>query len=104
MKKIIKYEVNATSPRLSDEEIDPLEVDDNDSVSQLESIEGWVPWDADDLITIQKIIENKLPHKERMVLEAFLAGQKFRDVHVSEKFWRYHFSKAIEMIQKELGI
>jgi len=104
MKKIITYEVNATAPRLSDEEVDPLEADDNDGASQIESSEGWVPWDADDLITIQEIINKKLPAKERSVIEAFLAGQKFRDIHVSEKFWRYHFARAIEMIQRELGL
>lgn len=104
MKKIITYELNATAPRLSDEEVDPLEADDNDGVSQIESAEGWVPWDADDLITIQRLIDKTLPAKERMVIEAFLAGQKFKDIHVSEKFWRYHFARAIEIIQKELGL
>jgi hypothetical protein len=52
---------------------------------------------------IKKII-NKLPEKQRVVIEAFLAGQNNKDIRVSEKFFRYHLAKAIYIIKQELNI
>ena len=101
--KIIKYKLNCANPRLSDEEIDPLEQDDLDGVSG-NQIEGWVPWDMDDLIDIQRIIEERMPKEQKLVIESFLLGMNFKDIQVSEKFWRYHYQKAIEFIQKELKL
>jgi hypothetical protein len=41
MKKITIHKVNAATPRLSDEELDPLEQDDNEGVTA-EMIEGYL--------------------------------------------------------------
>jgi hypothetical protein len=94
--------INCSRPRLSDEEMDPIEQDDSESVSQ-HSSEGWVPWDLDDLIDIRRIIDERMPMKQKQVIEAFLVGRTYTDVDMTEKYWRYHYEKAVEFIQKELG-
>jgi hypothetical protein len=94
--------INCSRPRLSDEEMDPIEQDDSESVSQ-QSSEGWVPWDLDDLIDIRRIIDERMPMKQKQVIEAFLVGRTYTDVDMTEKYWRYHYEKAVEFIQKELG-
>lgn len=94
--------INCSKPRLSDEEMDPIEQDDLESVTQ-QSSEGWVPWDLDDLIDIRRIIDERMPSKQREVIEAFLVGKIYTDVDMTEKYWRYHYEKAVEFIQKELG-
>ena len=43
----IKHKVNAVTPRLSDEDPDPLEQDETDN-SNTQQLDGWLPWDADD--------------------------------------------------------
>jgi hypothetical protein len=55
------------------------------------------------MIDIRRIIA-KLDPKQQFVLEAFLDGLSYNDVSVSEKYWRYHFANAIEIIKKELGV
>lgn len=92
--------VNCSKPRLSDEEMDPIEQDD-DGISHHAS-EGWVPWDQDDLLDIRRIIEERLPIKQKQVIKAFLEGRNFEDMGITEKHWRWHYEKAIEFIQKEL--
>ncbi len=104
MKTIIKYEINCSAPRLSDEEVDPLEADDIDGLSSNKNTEGWLPWSYDDLIDVRRIIEERMQEKQRIVIEAFLCGQNNRDIQVSEKFWRYHFAKGIEFIKEELKL
>lgn len=104
MKTITKHIINCSAPRLSDEEVDPLEADDIESLTSNKSNEGWVPWDYDDLIDVKRIVEERMPQKQRVVIEAFLSGQTNRDIHVSEKFWRYHFAKAVEFIKEELRL
>ena len=94
--------INCSKPRLSDEEMDPIEQDDVDGVSQNQS-EGWLPWDLDDLIDIKRIIDERMPFKQKQVLEGFLAGMSFTDMGMTEKYWRYHYDKAVEFIQEELG-
>ena len=94
--------INCSRPRLSDEEMDPIEQDDSESVSH-HSSEGWVPWDLDDLIDIRRIIDERMPMKQKQVIEAFLMGRTYTDVDMTEKYWRYHYDKAVEFIQKELG-
>jgi hypothetical protein len=94
--------INCSKPRLSDEEMDPIEQDDLEAVSQ-HSSEGWVPWDLDDLIDIRRIIDERMPIKQKQVIEAFLIGRTYLDVGMTEKYWRYHYDKAVEFIQKELG-
>ena len=94
--------INCSRPRLSDEEMDPIEQDDSESVSQ-HSSEGWLPWDLDDLIDIRRIIDERMPMKQKQVIEAFLVGRTYTDVDMTEKYWRYHYEKAVEFIQKELG-
>jgi hypothetical protein len=95
--------INLARPRLSDEEIDPMEQDDNDS-TQSQTEEGWVPWTNDDLIDIRRVMNERLPTIQREILEAFLSGMTFEDIGVSEKYYRYHYQRAIEFIRKELKI
>lgn len=97
----MRITVNCSKPRLSDEEMDPIEQDDSDGVSQHMS-EGWVSWNVDDLIDIRRIIDERMPVKQRQVIDAFLKGMNFDDMGVTEKYWRYHYEKAIEFIQEEL--
>jgi hypothetical protein len=94
--------INYSKPRLSDEEMDPIEQDDSDGVSHHMS-EGWMPWGVDDLLDIKRIIDERMPMKQRQVIDAFLKGMNFDDMGVTEKYWRYHYEKAIEFIQEELG-
>jgi DNA-directed RNA polymerase specialized sigma24 family protein len=95
--------INLARPRLSDEEIDPMEQDDNDS-TQSHTDEGWVPWTNDDLIDIRRVMDERMPVVQREVIEAFLSGMTFEDIGVSEKYYRYHYQRAIEFIRKELKI
>jgi len=44
--------IKATTPRLSDEDPDPLEQDDVEGTST-QLIEGWFPWDPEDIIDIR---------------------------------------------------
>jgi hypothetical protein len=43
-----------------------------------------------------------MPSKQRQIINAFLKGMNFDDMGVTEKYWRYHYEKAIEFIQEEL--
>lgn len=74
-----------------------------DTVSS-QIIEGWLPWDPEDIIDIKRLINEKMPQKQQYVIEAFLDGLNYVDVGVTEKYWRYHFSKGIEFIKKELKL
>lgn len=103
MRKIKIHKVNATAPRLSDEDPDPIEQDDNEGVST-SLVEGWLPWEPDDIADIRKLIAERLPPKQQFIIEAFLDGLTYHDVCVTEKYWRYHFMKGIELIQKELKL
>lgn len=91
------------NPRLSDEDPDPIEQDESEGISS-SMIEGWLPWDPEDIQDIRKLIATKLPPKQQFILEAFLDGLNYNDVHVTEKYWRYHFAKGVELIRKELKI
>lgn len=95
--------VKAATPRLSDEELDPIEQDDNEGVST-DLLEPHLPWNQEDIQDIKRLIAQRLPAKERFVLEAFLEGLTYLDVGVTEKYWRYHFSKGVEFIKKELKL
>jgi DNA-directed RNA polymerase specialized sigma24 family protein len=101
MKKI--HKVNAAKTRLSDEEVDPIEQDDLDTHPEL-LLDGWVPWDPEDILDIKKLIEQRLPTKQRDILEAFLEGRTHKEIGVTEKYWRWHFAKGIEFIKKELKV
>lgn len=103
MKTITKYKVNATAPRLSDEDPDPIEQDDNEGVST-HIIEGWLPWEPEDISDIRKLIAERLPPKQQFIIEAFLDGLTYNDICVTEKYWRYHLAKGIELIRKELKL
>ncbi len=88
--------------KLSDEELDPLEsADIGESNLHISLTEGWLPWDAEDLEDIRKIIK-RLDPKDQFIMEAYLDGMTYYDVSVSEKYWRYHFAKGIQQIKKEL--
>jgi len=103
LKTQTKHKVCAVAPRLSDEDIDPIEQDDMDTVSS-QIVEGWLPWDPEDIIDIKRLIHEKMQKKQQYIIEAFLDGLNYVDVGVTEKYWRYHFSKGIEFIKKELQL
>ena len=88
---------------MSDEEIDPLELDDIDAFAGILE-NGWAPWDLDDLIDIERIIDERMPAKSKQIIEAFLMGMTHLDIGVSEKHWRYHYDKAVEFIKEELKL
>lgn len=103
MKKIVIHKVNAATPRLSDEEIDPLEQDDSEGITA-ELIEGYLIWTTDDIADVHKLIQYQLAEQERDILNAFLEGLTYSDMGVTEKYWRYHFAKGVEFIKRELGL
>jgi hypothetical protein len=103
MRTKTKHKVKAMAPRLSDEDIDPIEQDDSDSVS-FQIVEGWLPWDPEDIVDIRRLIAQKMPVKQRYILESFLDGLTYNDANVTEKYWRYHFNKGIEFIKQELKL
>lgn len=103
MKKITIHKVNAATPRLSDEELDPIEQDDSDGITT-EMIEGYLIWTSDDVADVRNLIERRMLEKEREILNAFLEGLTYMDLGVTEKYWRYHFAKGIEFIKRELGL
>jgi len=37
-------------------------------------------------------------------MDSFLDGLTYTDVCVTEKYWRYHFAKGVELIRKELKL
>ena len=81
-----------------------MERDDNkESTYFLALDEGWLPWSAEDMVDVRKIIA-KLEPKDQFIMEAFLDVLTYSDVSVTEKYWRYHFAKGIEIIRKELDI
>ena len=103
MRTKTKHKINCATPRLSDEELDPLEQDDNEGVST-EMVEGYFPWTQEDIVDIKRLIQDKMPTKQQFIFDAFLEGLTFVDVDVTEKYWRYHFTKGVEFIKKELKI
>jgi len=103
LKTQTKHKVCAVAPRLSDEDIDPIEQDDMDTISS-QVVEGWLPWDPEDIIDIKRLIAEKMPQKQQYIVEAFLDGLNYVDLGVTEKYWRYHFIRGIEFIKKELKL
>jgi len=98
------HKIKAVAPRLSDEDVDPIEQDEQESIASSLINEGWLPWDAEDVKDIKRLIAEKMPQKQRFVLEAFLQGLNYNDMNVSEKYWRYHFTNGLEFIKKELKV
>lgn len=103
MRTKTKHKVSASAPRLSDEDIDPIEKDDVDSATH-PVLDSWLMWEPDDIEDIRKIIETKMPKKQSFVIEAFLNGLTYSDISVTEKYWRYHFVKGVEFLKKELRV
>jgi hypothetical protein len=99
----MKITLKCSKTRLSDEEIDPLDWDDANALNDIVD-NGWVAWDLDDLIDIERIIEERMPTKPKQIIEAFLMGLTYTDLDVSEKYWRYHYNKAVEFIKEELKL
>jgi hypothetical protein len=97
------YVMNKASPRLSDEEPDPLERDDPDDDPLHESGDRGLPWDSDDLLDIRNIVD-ELPVEQQEIVEAMLLGQNHEDLEVTEKYWRYHLAKAVATIRRKMGI
>jgi hypothetical protein len=100
---ITKYKMNCAAPRLSDEEPDLMEQEDVEGIPGQAS-DGWLPWTHDDLIDVKRIMETKMPEKQREVLEAFLTGNNAADIEVTDKYWRYHLKRAIDLIKEEMGV
>jgi len=100
---ITKYKVNCAAPRLSDEEPDLMEQEDIEGVMGTPS-DGWLPWTHDDMIDIRRIISTKMSAKQREVMEAFISGHNSSDLRVTEKYWRYHFKRGVDLIKKEMGL
>ena len=101
----LKHKVNAMMPRLSDEDPDPMERDDSKEGNfSATLIDGWLPCTEEDLIDIRKIIDAKLDPKQQFIFEAYLDGLTYNDISVTEKYWRYHFGKGLEIIKKELNL
>ena len=98
------HKIKAVAPRLSDEDLDPIEQDEQESIASSLINEGWLPWDAEDVKDIKRLITEKMPQKQRFVLEAFLQGLSYNDIGVSEKHWRYHFNNGLEFIKQELKL
>ena len=103
MRKIKIHKVNATAPRLSDEDPDPIEQDESEGISS-HIIDGWLPWEPEDIADIRRLISEKLPPKQQFIVEAFLDGLTYSDVCVTEKYWCYLFAMGIELIRKELKL
>lgn len=80
-----------------------MEQEDVEGITSLQS-DGWLPWTHDDLIDIRRVIEKKMPLKQREIMEAFLVGNTAADLGVTEKYWRYHFKRAVEFIKEELDV
>ena len=100
-----KHIVKAARPRLSDEEVDPIEQEQNEREGYgSHELEGWLLWEEDDLFDVYRIIEERLPPVQRQVIEAFLDGMGYKELGCSSKYFRYHLEKAIEFIQNELKI
>jgi hypothetical protein len=103
MRTKTKHKINAIAPRLSDEDIDPIEQDETDGMTNM-VVEGWLPWDPEDILDIKRLIVDRLPSKQQYILESFLDGLSYTDIGVTEKYWRYHFAKGVEFIKKELKV
>lgn len=93
---------NATIRRLSDEEVDPMENDDP-SMEPLAMIH-WAPWGPDTIQDVYNIISRKLTTQQQEIIEAHLLGRNYRDLGVTEKYWRYHWAQAVKRIRRELKI
>ena len=100
---IAMKKIKAATPRLSDEELDPIEQDDVDGIP-VDVIDPFVPWNAEDMLDIKRLISERMPEKQREIIQAFLEGLNYKDLNMTEKYWRYHFDKGIEFIKKELGL
>ena len=98
-----KTKIKAATPRLSDEELDPIERDENDGVST-EMMEAYFPWSLEDIIDIRRLITERMPPKQQEIFKAFLEGLTHNDIMVTEKYWRYHFGKGVEFIKRELKL
>jgi hypothetical protein len=99
-----KQKVNASTPRLSDEDPDPIERDEEFPINSMLAVEGWHPWEAEDILDIRKLIDCYMDSKQKEVFVAFLNGESYNDIGVTEKYWRYHFAKGIEFIKQELRL
>ncbi len=101
----IRHTINATVPRLSDEDRDIMERDDSKegNYSSITMIEGWQPWDPEDIKDIRNII-SKLDPKDQFILDAYLDGLTYNDIGVTERYWRWHFAKGLKVIKKELAV
>ena len=103
MRTKTKHKIKAATPRLSDEEMDELEKGDSEGTSA-EMIEAFYPWSPEDVLDIKRLITDKMPTKQQFILSAFLEGLTHIDINVTEKYWRYHFTKGVELIKKELKV
>ena len=81
MNKVTLHIINAATPRLSDEEPDPLEQDDIEGITT-EAIEGHLLWTPEDILDIHRLIDEKLGEDEKEILCAFMDGFTYIDIGV----------------------
>lgn len=97
------HKIKAVTPRLSDEDPDPLEQDDNETNTN-QAVEGWNSWSAEDILDVHRLINERMPVKMGEIFRAYLEGLTYKDLGVTEKYWRWHFAKGLEFIKKELKV
>lgn len=89
--------------RLSDEEMDPME-NDEAYIEPLAAMYASTNWSPETLQDVYNVISDKLSEKQKEIVEAHLMGYTHKDLQVTEKYWRYHWGKAVSKIKKELGV
>ena len=95
--------IQAVAPRLSDEDRDPIEEDENDTVTtSITDGAGWLSWDSEDIADVKRIIATRMPENSKKILQAFLNGLTYNDINVTEKFWRWHFNNGLQLLRKEM--
>ena len=67
-------------------------------------MESWALWDQQDIDDIRRLIYNEMTIKQREIFDAFLDGKSHKELGVSEKYWRWHFSKGVEFIRRQLKL
>ena len=88
------------TPRLTDEDIDPIEANDGDGLDSIVAGDGWLPWDKDDLIDIYRVIFERLPEKEKQFLMA--AASRHIVFHYSKiaNFYAHSSKECQELMEK----
>ena len=88
------------APRLWEEELDPTELDFiNDDVHDLAPDTNILSMNR---VVVRRMIRDNLNPLERRVIEAFMAGQTYTMIGVTEKHWRYWMGTAFKTMREKL--